>query len=70
MTRKSISKSAMAYLMIGLMFTSLTPIISRYYPIPDFFKGLITGVGLAIEVVAMIKLQCNKKDRICMAPRS
>jgi hypothetical protein len=67
MKRNTYPKSAIAYLIIGLMFTSLTPIISRYYPIPDLLKGFITGLGLAIEVVAIIKLQRTKKDRICTA---
>jgi hypothetical protein len=67
MKRNSFPKSAMVYLVLGLMFTSLTPIISRYYPMPDLFKGFITGLGLMIEVVGIIKLQRNKKDRICLA---
>ncbi|MGY3053826.1 hypothetical protein ACVWYG_002027 [Pedobacter sp. UYEF25] len=67
MKRHTIPKSAKAYLIIGLMFTSLTPIFSRYYPIPDLFKGFITGLGLALEVIAIIKLQRIRKDGICKA---
>ncbi|NTD99907.1 hypothetical protein G6M24_22460 [Agrobacterium tumefaciens] len=67
MKRSTIPKSAMVYLIIGLMFTSLTPIISRYYPIPDLYKGFITGLGLMIEVIGIIKLQRYKRDRICVA---
>lgn len=65
MKRNTNPKFAIAYLIIGLMFTSLTPIISRYYPIPDPLKGFITGLGLALEVIAIIKIRRIKKDRIC-----
>lgn len=67
MKRNTIPKSALPYLIIGLLFTSLTPIINRYYPMPDVLKGFITGLGLTLEVIAIIKIQRSKTGKCAMS---
>lgn len=67
MTRISIPKSALAYLVIGLLLTTLMPILDRYFPIPDLLRGFITGLGLTLEVIALVKIQRSKKGRSCAA---
>ena len=64
---KTIPKSALTYLIVGLLATSLTPIINRYWPMPDALKGFIMGMGLMLEVIAIIKIQRSKKGTSCAA---
>lgn len=60
------SKPALKYLITGLLLTTLTPVINRYYPLPDGMRGFITGLGLAIEMIAIVKLQRSRqKQQIC-----
>lgn len=63
----SIPKSALVFLVAGLLLTTLPPILSRYFSIPDLFRGFITGVGLTFEVIALAKIQRSKKGRSCAA---
>ena len=63
MKRKFISKPALLCLITGLLISTLTPIVNRYYPLPDAFKGFMTGLGLAVEMIALIKLQQSKQKR-------
>jgi hypothetical protein len=66
MKRNAISKSAMPFLVIGLLLTSLTPIISRHFHWPDLVKGFLAGLALALEMIAIIKMsRSNKKTRVC-----
>jgi hypothetical protein len=63
-----VPKSAITLLIIGLLLTtSFTPILSHYFPLPDFVKGFITGLGLTFEVFAIIKMQQSKKKVNCIS---
>jgi hypothetical protein len=66
MKRNIIPKSALTYLIVGLLINTLPLIISRYFPLPDLLRGLITGLGLALELVALVKIQRSRKGRNCM----
>jgi hypothetical protein len=55
-------KSAVTLLVIGLLMTSFTSIINRYFPLPDFLRGFITGLGLTFEVIALVKIDRSKKN--------
>jgi len=65
MKRFNIPKSALPYFIIGLLLTTLTPIIGRYFHLPDFLKGFISGLGLMLEVIAIVKIQRSKKLGKC-----
>lgn len=67
MKRNTIPKSALALLVIGLLMTTLTSIINRYFPLPDFSKGFLNGLGLTIEIIALVKIQRSKKNIKCAA---
>jgi hypothetical protein len=67
MKHNTVSKSALICLIIGLLLTVLTPIIARYVPLPDFAKGFLTGTGLMIEFIALVKIQRSKKEKRCDA---
>jgi len=65
MKRFNIPKSALPYLIIGLLLATLTPIIGRYCHLPDFLKGFSSGLGLTLEVIALVKIQRSKKINNC-----
>ncbi len=65
MKLNSVPKSALALLIIGLLITILTPIINRYFLLPNFLKGFLNGFGLTIEVFAIIKMDRSKKKAKC-----
>ncbi len=65
MKLNTIPKSALVLLIIGLLMTIITPVINRYFPLPDFLKGFLNGLGLAIEFTALVKMQRSKKNIRC-----
>nr|MBC7611445.1 hypothetical protein [Pseudopedobacter sp.] len=44
---------------IGLIILSL--LLNRFIPLPDFALGLLTGVGLGIEIYAIMMLSKRNK---------
>jgi hypothetical protein len=60
-----ISRPALILLVIGLLLTSLIPIVNRYFPMPDGLTGFLMGLGLAIEVIGLIKMDRLKKKSTC-----
>jgi uncharacterized membrane protein YkvI len=61
----NISKTVLILLVTGLLLTSLTSIVNRYFPMPDVVKGFSMGLGLTMEVIALIKMERNKRKRSC-----
>jgi hypothetical protein len=66
MKRLNIPKPVMILFTAGLLLSCLTPIVNRYYPMPDVVKGFITGLGLCIEMIAIAKIARARKSR-CIA---
>lgn len=67
MKRNPIPKPAFALMAIGLLLVSLMPIVARHFAIPDFARGFVTGLGLTLEVIALVKMQrsrCRKSNEI------
>ncbi len=58
-------KYPVALLVIGLLIVWLTPVINRYFNLPDAFTGFLTGIGLMVECIALIKMQQIKKQNAC-----
>lgn len=67
MKRNAISKPVLILLVSGLLLTSVVPALSRYFPMPDFMKGFLSGLGITLEVIALIKSQRDKKAVGCTA---
>jgi|GEM_PF-916553 len=67
MKRNNISKSALACLLTGLLMTTLTPAISRYLPLPDFLKGFLCGLGLMLELIALVKIQRSRRAKCAVS---
>ena len=67
MKRTTFTTSALVFLITGLLLTSGVLILSRYYPVSDTMKGLMTGLGLGIEMIGIIKLDRGRKNLACKA---
>jgi hypothetical protein len=65
MKRKPFSKAVLMLLISGLLLTSFVPLLSRYFIMPDVVKGFLTGLGLALEFIALVKAQRSKKGINC-----
>lgn len=63
--KNNIPKSALVYIITGLLMVTLVPVLSRYLPIPDAVKGFITGMGHALEFIAIVKIQRSRKESRC-----
>ncbi|HEX8609306.1 MAG TPA: hypothetical protein VF679_11755 [Pedobacter sp.] len=57
----NIFETVLILLFTGLLLTSLTSIVNRYFPMPDVVHGFLMRLGLTIEVIALIKMERNKK---------
>ncbi|TDO20848.1 hypothetical protein [Pedobacter duraquae] len=65
MKKTNVSKAVLMLLVSGLLLTSVVPVVNRYYPMPDALNGFFMGMGLAIEVLALIKMDKNRKKMTC-----
>jgi hypothetical protein len=45
---------------LGIILTVLPVAIRDWVTMPDFFRGIITGLGLGIEVTAFIIISRNR----------
>jgi hypothetical protein len=61
----NISKTTLACFIAGLLMTTLTPVLSRHFHFPDFLKGFIGGLGIMLEVIAIIKISRANKGNKC-----
>lgn len=61
----NISRTVRVLLVTGLLLTSLTSIINHYFPMWDVVKGFSMGLGLTLEVIALIKMEKDKKKSSC-----
>ena len=62
---KHFPKSVLLLLVVGLLMTSLPPMINRHFPIPDMLQGFLGGLGLTLEVMALVKMQRHRKNLKC-----
>ncbi|WCT13582.1 hypothetical protein [Mucilaginibacter jinjuensis] len=65
MKRNNIPKAALIIFISGLLISTVMPVAGRYFFLPDFVKGVIMGLGLALEVIALVIFQRSKKDASC-----
>lgn len=66
MKLNAIPKPALLLLLAGLLMTTLTPSIARHMPIPDFVKGFMTGLGLTLEFIALVKIQRSNNQKCAL----
>ena len=61
----NIPKSALVYLITGLLMVTLMPALGRYLSLSDSLLGFTTGLGLMLEVIAIVKIQRSRKESRC-----
>ncbi|CAM3853981.1 hypothetical protein MUGA111182_13245 [Mucilaginibacter galii] len=66
MKLNTIPKPALILLIAGLLMTTTMPIISKHFLMPDFVKGFMTGLGLTLELMALVKIQRNRSRKCTM----
>lgn len=47
-------KKALPLLIIGLLMTTTFPMIGRHFRLPDFLIGFIIGMGIVLELFALV----------------
>ena len=45
---------------LGLLLIAIPFLINNYIKIPDFFRGLILGLGIGLEIIGVILLKRMK----------
>lgn len=65
MKRNSITKTALVYLITGLLLVVLVPITGRYFQLSDATQGFLTGSGLMLEFIALLMIDRGKKQNGC-----
>ncbi|MGY4536558.1 hypothetical protein ACVW0P_000965 [Mucilaginibacter sp. UYNi724] len=53
---KSLPKSVGNFLMIGMLTICFNLLLSQFTTVPDFLRGALTGVGIGMEIIALIRL--------------
>lgn len=65
MKRNIFPKPALYLLVAGLLLTTGVPLLNHYIPMSDALKGFLSGLGLALEFMALVKAQRGKKETHC-----
>jgi hypothetical protein len=56
MNIRSLPKPISNFLLIGLLIISFTLFLAQFTVLPDFLRGALTGVGIGMEIIALIRL--------------
>lgn len=64
--KRNIPKPALVLLIIGLLTSTVTPLIGRYFLLPDYVKGVIMGLGIGLEFNALVMIQRSKRRLNCV----
>lgn len=65
MKRTKFTKTALVCLFLGMLVTAGVLILSRFVAISDPLRGFLTGIGLALEMIGIIKIDRGRMDRTC-----
>jgi hypothetical protein len=57
MKSKFFQNTATIPLVVGLLLIALSQIMGRYIILPDFAKGALMGIGIGLEIIALIKVR-------------
>lgn len=59
------SRNTLILFVSGLLLLSLTPIAARHYPLPDYLRGFLSGLGLTLEFLAVVSMQRARTGGSC-----
>lgn len=65
MKPRKMSPTTLILFVSGLLLVSLTPIISRHYLIPDPLSGFLSGTGLMLAFLAVVRMQRARTGGSC-----
>jgi hypothetical protein len=57
MTTKKQLALPMLFVSLGLLLVALPLLINAFIKIPDFLRGLLMGIGLVMEITAVVMLK-------------
>jgi len=57
MTTKKPLVNPMLLMSVGLLLVVLPMLINSFIKVPDFLRGLLMGVGLVMEITALVMLK-------------
>ncbi len=46
---------------IGLLMVTTPTLINDWFPLPDFVRGLLAGIGMGLEISGLIKISRLRK---------
>jgi len=61
MKNKDVPGKWLSILVIGLMLTTVAPAAMRHIHLPDFINGFVVGIGLVLELTAVVNIIRFKK---------
>ncbi len=61
MTKNKSQRTIQLLSSIGLLLVTLPTVLKEHFFIPDFFRGFLAGIGLALIIGGLVlyKKQCN-----------
>ena len=59
---KSLPKPIGNYFLMGILIVALSQLFARFIPMADFVRGALMGVGIGLEIIAVIKLSAFRKN--------
>ncbi|WP_342645620.1 hypothetical protein [Mucilaginibacter sp. CSA2-8R] len=62
MKYNEVPKQALVCLIIGLLLVCFTPINNKHLAMPDYAKGFLSGLGITLEFIALVKIQRSRKE--------
>lgn len=63
MKRNPMPRPAFLLLIAGLLIPAVVSILSRCVPLPDGLSGFVAGVGIGLELMALISIRRHKARR-------
>jgi hypothetical protein len=55
------NRKEMLFVSIGLLMVTTPTLINDWTPIPDFFRGAFTGLGICLEIIGLVMIVKRKK---------
>ena len=62
MKTDSIPKKTRMLLIAGLLIISFTPLIAHFFTMPDALRGALMGVGIGLEILALIRASAYRRQ--------
>jgi hypothetical protein len=57
------NRKEVLFVSIGLLMVTTPTLINDWTPIPDFFRGVLAGLGIGLEIIGLILIVKRKKKQ-------